>query len=121
MSDELRERFHALRRKDASDAPDFRATLSRARSREAALVGARRGWLWAPALAAAAALTALAILLPSVGPEPAPWTPGRWAMPTDVLLDVPGSELLRELPWFGTDRDRPVAPPRTSSLRRISG
>ena len=42
-------------------------------------------------------------------------------MPTDVLLEGPGMELLREVPAIGTDIGDPSPPLRTGWNRRILG
>ena len=112
MSDErLRERFQALREVEAGRAPRFEHTLERA---EASRAGSRSRWLLAPAAAVAVAATFWLVLArPTPRPQPAPFDPGSWAMPTDVLLDMPGAELLREMPAIGTGIDGPPPPLRT--------
>lgn len=114
---ELRARFAAQRRVDASEVPPFAAQLARARTvAEAAPArGARRitlrRLLYAGGLAAAAVIGAL-LALP--GPrstedafeeavrafqtDPAL---GAWRSPTDALLDVPGSRLMSTVPSVG--------------------
>jgi hypothetical protein len=119
MSDEgLRERFQALRETEAAEATSFEETLARAEVRGAS---PRSRWLWAPAAAAAAAALWLVLALPGSSPRPAPLDPGTWTMPTDVLLEVPGTELLREVPAIGTEIDGPSAPLRTGWNRRVLG
>ena len=118
MSDErLRERFQALREREAEAAPAFEHTLARARAGQAP---ARRRWLWMPAAAAVALLLAVLVFSPAP-PQPAPLSPGTWAMPTDVLLEVPGSHLLRDVPAIGTGLERPPAPLETGWQRRFLG
>jgi hypothetical protein len=118
MSDErLRERFEKLRREEAADTPGFDAVRARAASGPA-----QRGFGAWP-VAAAAAVVLLALVWSNVPGDPptprmTPFEPGRWAMPTDVLLEMPGSELLRELPEIGTPAPDPNAP---DSPRRILG
>ena len=112
----LRERFRALREFEAARAPSFEQTLARA---ELGAAPARSWWRWAPAAAAAAAALGLALALPRPSSRPAPLDPGSWAMPTDVLLEVPGMELLREVPAIGIEIDSPSPPPRTGWNRRI--
>ena len=118
--DDLRERFRALRREDARAAPEYEHTLTRAQANDAGVAPSRWPRRWVTAVAVAAALW---IALPTSEPPSAPelWQLGRWAMPTDVLLDLPGSALLRELPAIGVDRATkdPAASLRTPSIRRI--
>jgi hypothetical protein len=114
--EKLRERFEALRRDDARDLPGFAASL-KARARRPA---AGRAWIWAPACAAAlGAALALWLPRPQPTPMPAPWQTGGWRMPTDVLLDVPGSQLLRELPELHTPHFLPGGPERPAPSRRM--
>jgi hypothetical protein len=113
----LRERFQSLRQAEAEDAPSFEATLARA---ETGRRPRRPRWLWAPAGAAAAAALWLVLVPPGPRPRPAPLDPGRWAMPTDVLLEVPGIELLRDLPAIGPGGDG-ASSPRTNENREIPG
>ena len=119
MSDErLRERFQALREAEAAEATSFERSLARA---EAGAASPRSRWLWAPLAAAAAAGLWLVLAPPGSSPGPAPLDPGTWAMPTDVLLEGPGMELLREVPAIGTDIGDPSPPLRTGWNRRILG
>ncbi len=102
--DDLRAWFDALRAEDRARAPAFDALLQNARA-----AGPRRRWLrLAVPLAAAAGLAALLI---ARTPDSADavfreavvaWSTdpalGAWRSPTDFLLDVPGSDLLRTTP-----------------------
>ncbi len=105
VDDDLRERFRALRREDLRAAPEYSNTVSRARSEGIGDAPSMRPWRWAPAAVVVAAMLwiALSRTEPSSAPESALWQPGHWAMPTDVLLELPGSALLRELPAIGVD------------------
>lgn len=94
----LRERFRALREAEARQAPTFEQTLLRA---EPSSSGFRSGWLLTPAVAFGAALWLLVLALPGASPRPEPLGSGWWTTPTDVLLDVPGSDLLHEVPAIG--------------------
>lgn len=115
--DDLRQRFQRLRHDDQRGTPSFRQTLERADERRRLALG----WRWAPVLATAGAAAAIALLVSRDAPEPAPapFAPGQWVMPTDVLLELPGSTLLREVPSLGTP-PLPLAPPapRQSGLLR---
>jgi hypothetical protein len=99
---DLRERFVALRRHVATDAPPFQATVATARARGSARWGRRGLWLAAAALAAS---VALALLLVRRGRPDGhvgiDLTAVRWRAPTDFLLTLPGSELLRSVPRLG--------------------
>ena len=97
--DELRRRFSELRRSEARAAPPF--SLSETR-RSRARPGARLAWTAVPVAAA----LALVFFWSAVGPGPdAPSVPPiagpmavGWVTSTDVLLDTPGAELMREIP-----------------------
>lgn len=113
--DDLRARFQRLREHEARSAPDFDAVLRR----DGAGRPLRRGRLWAPALAVAIATALVVALWPRKAPMPpetALWTAGDWAMPTDVLLELPGSELLRELPEIGREPGA-ASPPQSRRTR----
>ena len=97
---DLKERFGALRRQAAAGAPAFQPTLAAAQARRPVR---RHRWL---RLAAAVGMTAaIAFLLARRG------QPGgrraidlasvRWHTPTDFLLQLPGDELLRNVPRLG--------------------
>lgn len=138
MSDdqELRAAFQRLRREEAESAPELEHLLTRARvdDRDEG-VGAR--WRWLIALAATAGIAALVLTsiqrgeheAPDLAATPTPTTDrdvassfelGRWTMPTDVLLDLPGSDLLERIPEIGAT---PLAPfettPPDSSWRTL--
>ena len=113
--DDLRARFQALREREAAEAPPYRRPVRGAAARH-----------WAPRLGlAAAAAGALALWLavgrpgtPPASPERTGFDPTRWAMPTDVLLELPGHELLSELPPLPhPDPDAPAA--RRGSVQEI--
>jgi hypothetical protein len=118
---ELRARFEALRRLDASQAPLFADVMSRARaetggdrgstSRRVSRATLRR-FGWAGGLAAAATIAAVIVIpriqsredafvraVQSFHADPAL---GAWRSPTDGLLDVPGSRLISTIPRVGT-------------------
>lgn len=124
---ELRERFQQLRSEDRAAAPDFAVMFEQARA-EAAAGGAaevgvahpvrprgfqrvaRSRWMWAGgSVAAAAAVAALLLFHPGARAdrefvrtvrEFAEST--RWRSPTDMLLDLPGSEIMRSIPRVGS-------------------
>jgi len=120
VSDEdvrLRESFTALRRQDAARAPGLAETLSAARSRPARPHA--RWWL-------VTATTAGLVLLFATRVEPPvssdDFAVGSWRMPSDVLLETPGSELLGS-PAFQTfeeSTDLPT-PGRIGPQSRIDG
>lgn len=97
---DLRERFTALRDEERGLAPAF---ATRVREREVSVH--RRVWPW-PAAAMAMLLVAVAVGVgigiqrPSDSLEnPDVWQANsQWTMPTDVLLELPGSEILSQLP-----------------------
>jgi hypothetical protein len=98
----LRDAFARLRREEAEAAPRFERSLAAARRTEGPAPG---GWRRASLLGAlpVAAAVALAIWIGG-SPEPeGDWAEaglhevGAWYAPTDVLLETPGSELLREI------------------------
>jgi hypothetical protein len=112
---EIREHFARLRSEtEAGSVPDFRALLDRARARDVVPLP-RRGSgrvFWAGGLAGAAVAAALAaLLLTRERPDPDAEferlvsayasDATAWRSPTDALLDVPGSGLVRSLPSVG--------------------
>jgi len=102
----LREAFRELRRAESSGAPSFERTLAAARSRKLP-----RALGWRPLLAAAAAVAVALWLVPRPAREPAPAAArigslGAWTTPTDVLLETPGRDLLRDLPHWEIPRVR---------------
>jgi len=100
----LREAFRELRRAESTDVPSFARTLAAARSRRAPrMLG------WRPLLATAAAAAVALWFLPRPAHEPAApaaWigSLGTWTTPTDVLLETPGRDLLRDLPHWEVPR-----------------
>ena len=134
---DLQGRFTRLRREEAARPPTFARTLAAARSRIE--LRARR-WVSAATVALIAAGIALAIWLvrPS-GPSDRESTMdvaeiafdetsiGTWGGPTDELLDVPGMDLLGDVPALGqdgyydlefSDELEPQARPRKSTFVR---
>ena len=93
--EDLRRRFDALRRADATRAPSFDATLGRAPAR-------RRPWLVPLAAGAALAVAAIGVWLmrPAIAPPPAPAVatglPGE--MPTDFRLRSAALDATRDTP-----------------------
>jgi hypothetical protein len=125
--DRIRERFQRLRSEtEAGGAPDFQAMLDRARNpaREPAreleevpvpsLPTHRRRMLWAGGVSGAAIAAALAAVLITRGNRSDAdvefellvasfaHDEGAWRAPTDVLLNVPGSDLTRSVPSIGS-------------------
>ena len=95
----LRTEFEALRSAESAGAPEFEQTVRAALTRADRPRFAR----WRPVFvaAAAAALVVLVVLRTANDPREAPPALdelGVWATPTDILLDTPGSGLLRDLP-----------------------
>lgn len=114
--DDLRRRFRSLRQAESAAAGDYRRPVRETRG--------RRAW---PGLVAGAALAGVAawLVLPLVRSAPdAPETgtgPVGWAMPTDVLLDLPGHELLSTPPRIGDPwPDLPLDPSAPRALPRHS-
>ncbi len=93
----LRAAFDALRRDEAARAPSFQQLLAEPRPRTP---------MWRPVLVAGSAVALLAAVWISTSvlqePEAMPdlCSIGAWHTPTDVLLETPGRELLRDLPHF---------------------
>ena len=98
----LRDACARRRREEAEAAPAFERSLAAARRAEGP---ARGGWRRASLLGALPAAAAVALAL-WIGGSPEPQgdpaelglqEAGAWYAPTDVLLETPGSELLREM------------------------
>lgn len=110
----LRERFAALRREDARQAPDFATTLQRKPARGE---GAR----WLRPAAAAALIVVMAIAAarfysrPHVQPA---ISITEWKSPTDFLLETSGHELLESVPQIGEWPERQVIPSASPSPSR---
>jgi len=107
--DDLRRRFEALRLDEANRAPGFEALRHRGDAASRRLRRQSRWrWVWAPALATCGAVAWIAFpRAPEV--SLASWELGRWAAPTDVLLELPGSALLREVPSLEIDLAAPIS------------
>ena len=116
---ELRARFEAQRRAEASEAPPFASMMERARAAAgdaAPRIRPRRpNWrdlAYIGGLAAAAAIAALLVIPRGASNEDAfeqavrrfqnDPALGAWQSPTDGLLDVPGSQLITTVPSVGT-------------------
>ena len=95
---DLEERFHRLRRAEATAAPAFRATVSAARARRSAMPRRRALGLGAAAIVIAG--VAVAILLTRRAAQTDLATV-RLKTPTDFLLALPNEELLRTVPELG--------------------
>lgn len=93
--EDLRPRFHALRRADAARTPSFDSTLARVPAR-------RTPWLVPLAAGAAIAVAAIGawLMRPAIAPLPAPAVatglPGE--MPTDFLLRSAALDAARDTP-----------------------
>ncbi|HEY0809616.1 MAG TPA: hypothetical protein VGD49_05610 [Longimicrobiales bacterium] len=114
---DLRVRFDAQRRADASDTPSFVDMMARARAEaDAAPALATRPFnfrrlVYVGTLAAAAAIAALIVIPRSSSNEDEFEQAVRayrsspalsaWQSPTDGLLDVPGSQLISTVPRVG--------------------
>lgn len=111
MSDErLREHFRALRESEEGQAPALGPLLTTEARPPAKW---RVAWLLAPAVAIAAALW-LVVTPPAPTPvRTAPTVTEWWTTPTDALLDVPGVDLLRDVPAIGADFEPTPLPPRS--------
>jgi hypothetical protein len=115
---ELRAHFDAQRRADASETPSFATMMARARAdavRTPAVAPRTlnlRRIAYVGGLAAAAVIGALLMVPGSPSSEDAfeqtvrdfQSNPalGAWQSPTDGLLDVPGSQLISNVPSVGT-------------------
>jgi hypothetical protein len=98
---EIRRRFALLREDDQQNVPSFAQTNARSSARRHGRASLRGRTLL---LGAAAALVVAAIWLGrtrSFSSDTAP-TISTWSAPTDVLLRIPGSELLGAMPALGT-------------------
>ena len=118
--EQLRARFGRLRSDlEREGAPDFRTMVERAKNaalldRSTAPALARRRWFTLSGWAVTAAAAALAGVLLSrrgsdadaefdrlVAAYASDAAAGAWRSPTDALLEVPGSELIRSVPSIG--------------------
>jgi hypothetical protein len=99
---EIRQRFARLREADQESAPSFAQTYGRARARRS-LRATRRVRPLVIATAAAVVIAAIGLAYArSLSPSAATPEIATWRAPTDVLLRIPGSELLGEMPALGT-------------------
>ena len=98
---ELRRRFARLREADQERAPSFVQTYGRAHAQRRSRAALRTRTL---VVGAAAAVLLAAVWMNrarSHSPDFAP-TITTWSAPTDVLLRIPGSEVLGAMPALGT-------------------
>ena len=119
MSDDLRERYQAMKRADAGRAPAFQALMARAREQSNAPASSvrrlptpvlkRLAWGGAAALAAAAVIALVVVPRTRASNDDAAFEQavrtfsaspamGAWRSPTDGLLDVPGNRLISTTP-----------------------
>ena len=123
MDDNLRSRFDALRREESAGTPRYEQLVQSDEPANSARGRFEVPWRWLPA----AALAVLVVwwVVPSRPPPESlrfePISSPRWTMPTDVLLIIPGSELLRRPPRIGTESIFPSVLPRTEAPRRMRG
>lgn len=106
----LRERFAALRREDAAQAPDFARLLSRrSSSRKARPRPSWRVHRFATPIAAAFGVVVVLIVAVALfrfypfysRPAAGNLSITQWRSPTDFLLQTPGHELLESVPRVG--------------------
>lgn len=91
--DEVIERaFRELRAHERASAPDFEELMARLPPRR------RRGWMLGGGVVMAAAIAAIVLWPRPMEEDVAPLSITQWHAPTDVLLDTPGTELLRDVP-----------------------
>jgi hypothetical protein len=104
MDDPLKEQFQALREEESDSLPNYSQILTRQRSAPNETVRSLdvRGAIPALFIAAMAIWLLLPMSAIDESPTAGPILHVRWAMPTDVLLSTPGSELLRNFPSVGT-------------------
>jgi len=113
---DLRERFAALRREDAAQAPVF------------ALPGRRRisaPWSWRNPVMALSALVLAAVVFFTLHRDPDRPAHGQsiteWKSPTDFLLQTPGREVLNSVPVFTQwppGVAQPIATPKPFNKKR---
>ena len=97
----VRQGFEALRREAANGTPPFRATIAAARARPTARP-VRRALGLAAAVIALVAVVFISTRRERNGiPLEIDLATVRWQAPTDFLLNLPGSELLRSMPQLG--------------------
>ena len=117
MSDDLRERYQAMKRADAGRAPVFQSLMATARAQSSAPASPvrrlstpfRPRLAWAAGLAAAAVVALVVVPRARSSNEDAAFAQavrtfsaspamGAWRSPTDGLLDVPGNRLMSTTP-----------------------
>ena len=101
--DDLRNRFAAMRRQEAGQAPEFAVPSINAAGQRSRLVAGKLS-----AVAACLAVIAAAVFLLRTGPvKRGSETPAKagsisqWRAPTDFLLETPGREFLQTVPAIG--------------------
>ncbi len=119
MDRKLQDRFDALREEEAAQADGYATFVSRESVRRQEARGPM-GWIAAIPIAAAAAFALWwsASLQPPAGPvvEPPAFTPGQWAMPTDILLDATELDAFEApLPFEGFGREAIATTPWRNS------
>lgn len=112
FTDELNESFGKLRAEDARRAPDFETMLRKAQAEAPLSLPRHRLRNWSLAVGTLAAAAMAGVMLTAGDPDAefearvAAYTTDigsiGWASPTDVLLDVPGMDLLTTVPSIGT-------------------
>lgn len=98
---EIRRRFARLREDDKESAPSFAQTYGRAHAQRRPRATLRARTLVVGAAATVALAAVWLARARSVSSELTP-TIMTWSAPTDVLLRIPGSELLGAMPALGT-------------------
>ena len=113
---DLRARFQQLRSEDGASAPDFRSMIAEAQKAEPDVtpIHTHRRWRRWTAIGgglAAAAAAALLLVVPDNSSDQdfaelvnAYAANTAWTSPTDGLLDLPGSEVLRTVPSIAMPR-----------------
>ena len=133
LEEALEERFDRLKAEERASVPDFAQMYARAQAEAAAMADAtdvvplasrrRRSvqhpWRWALGSLAAAALAGVMLIAPGDPTESADAEfeelvnsfaeqAGDWESPTDGLLDVPGSQLMKSIPVIGGPYGTPL-------------
>ena len=97
---EIRRRFARLREADQERAPSFAQTYGRAHAQRRPRATLRARTLVVGAAAAVAVAAVWLARTRSVSPDFTP-TIMTWSAPSDVLLRIPGSEVLGAMPALG--------------------